>query len=383
MTSSGPSTSPTTFTYQGESSQAVTETKGASTTAYAFTPYGPLAERQVGVAGSLRYFLKDLHGDVVGLIAQQGAAPSATVSYSPYGEVASSSGTWSGSLGFQGQRTDPSTSLLLTDTRAYAPWMGRFDTADTLFGEPTDPMSMNSYVYAQDSPVLYSDPSGMCACKSGNDPWRHSSGNSSEPDEGAGAGGTASTSGDTGGITPEEMLAWGGMIRWLSLFMASDSNPGCGFLGWRCYDDALGAAADVVVRGTKTVVAYTWYTYRFAVNAPLTTGAAIYASARGGKCGFEAQLTVACYGMNGGYPRGGLAVGNTFITGSSRGSVSAARLSHERKHSDQWAVFGLALPGLYLGNEAIARLIVGENRAACYNVFEIAAGLDDGGYNQC
>ncbi len=192
MTSSGPSTSPTTFAYQGESSQAVTETIGASTTAYSFTPYGPLAERQVGVSGSLRYFLKDLHGDVVGLIAQQGAAPSATVSYSPYGEVASSSGTWSGSLGFQGQRTDPSTSLLLTDTRAYAPWMGRFDTADILFGDPTSPMSMNSYVYATDSPITFTDPTGMAPpCEPGMSNclayW-------SDPDH----IGTESTSGDGG-----------------------------------------------------------------------------------------------------------------------------------------------------------------------------------------
>ncbi len=276
LASSGPSTSPTTFTYQGESSQAVSETKGASTTAYSFTPYGPLAERQVGVSGSLRYFLKDLHGDVVGLISQQGAAPSATVSYSPYGEVASSSGTWSASLGFQGQRTDPSTSLVLTDTRAYAPWTGRFDTADTLFGEPTDPMSLNSYVYAQDSPVLYSDPSGMAPpCEPGLtkclDYW-------SDPHH----IGMGSTSGD-GSVSTDSAVAPGlasdpeVLFSYVeALFMGVFENPGCGFLWNRCWGHPIGAVLAYGGHFATDVAAESWGVLRggahLAFRTALTVG---------------------------------------------------------------------------------------------------------------
>ncbi len=59
-------------------------------------------------------------------------------------------------------------------TRSYEPTLGRFSTRDVLFGDPSSPMSLNQYVYATDSPITFTDPTGMCGCKKGNDAWRGS-----------------------------------------------------------------------------------------------------------------------------------------------------------------------------------------------------------------
>jgi hypothetical protein len=44
----------------------------------------------------------------------------------------------------------------------YGTTLGRFDTRDVLFGDPAFPTSLNTSVYAQDDPVTYSDPTGLC-----------------------------------------------------------------------------------------------------------------------------------------------------------------------------------------------------------------------------
>jgi hypothetical protein len=60
-----------------------------------------------------------------------------------------------------------------------------------------------------------------------------------------------------------------------------------------------------------------------------------------------------------------------------------ASIRHEMKHADQWAAAGLTTPydpllgqaamaGTYLGNQGIT--------GSCGNMFEILAGLNDGGY---
>ena len=58
-------------------------------------------------------------------------------------------------------------------------------------------------------------------------------------------------------------------------------------------------------------------------------------------------------------------------------------LSHETKHSDQWAIFGPNLfLGLYIDNWLVSEVIstAAGGYAAEYNLFEIWAGLHNGGY---
>ncbi len=73
--------------------------------------------------------------------------------------------------------------------------------------------------------------------------------------------------------------------------------------------------------------------------------------------------------------RGGTMYGNTFLTSQTRDDFLARPdiakvLTHEYRHTLQWRLLGYAFPSAYL--------IAGNN--ACTNIFEITAGLEDGGY---
>ncbi|MBI3647446.1 MAG: hypothetical protein HY240_01575, partial [Actinobacteria bacterium] len=74
--------------------------------------------------------------------------------------LASSSG-YSVWLGFQAAPTDPSTSQVDMGTRWYEAGLGRFDSRDTLFGDPAAPGSLNQYAYGEANPVTMVDPTGM------------------------------------------------------------------------------------------------------------------------------------------------------------------------------------------------------------------------------
>jgi hypothetical protein len=52
-------------------------------------------------------------------------------------------------------------------TRMYVPGIARFSSVDSLFGRIGDPLSMNQFIYSQDNPVTYWDPTGMHECSTG------------------------------------------------------------------------------------------------------------------------------------------------------------------------------------------------------------------------
>jgi RHS repeat-associated protein len=161
--------STTSYTYSGTGEEAAKAQVGATTPAfYAFTSGGPLAQRTGTDATTLRYFVKDLHGDVVGLAATTGTNPmKGSILYSPWGVPGTKSGEFAtfpaqGHLGFQGQLTDALTGQVDMLTRNYEPTLGRFDTRDVLFGDPLDPTSLNQYVFGVGNPISNSDLTGMC-----------------------------------------------------------------------------------------------------------------------------------------------------------------------------------------------------------------------------
>jgi hypothetical protein len=51
-----------------------------------------------------------------------------------------------------------------------------------------------------------------------------------------------------------------------------------------------------------------------------------------------------------------------------------------RRHTDQWALFGLGLPPAYYANEAVSQVT---GHGSCWNFFERWAGFEDGGYDEC
>lgn len=70
------------------------------------------------------------------------------------------------------------------------------------------------------------------------------------------------------------------------------------------------------------------------------------------------------------YPRGGITIGDTYLTGSSELARAAARIRHELVHRKQWREHGYRMAVLYLR----------AGRDPHRNRFEIDAGLSDGGY---
>ncbi len=79
--------------------------------------------------------------------------------FDPFGNTLGLSGWGESNYGYAGEWTDGS-GLQYLRARYYSPTQGRFLTKDPFPGMLTQPASLTPYVYALNSPVLYSDPSG-------------------------------------------------------------------------------------------------------------------------------------------------------------------------------------------------------------------------------
>lgn len=100
----------------------------------------------------------DHHGTPVVLV--DGATANATRRhYSPFGENLDTP-AWPADRGFL-DKTKDSTGYAHLDARDYDATLGRFISADPLI-DFTDPASPNGYAYANNSPLVFSDPSGLC-----------------------------------------------------------------------------------------------------------------------------------------------------------------------------------------------------------------------------
>ncbi len=63
--------------------------------------------------------------------------------------------------GYTGEETDEETGLIYLRARYYDPYLGRFISADPFWGRLEEPASQNRYVYVQNNPLMYTDPSGL------------------------------------------------------------------------------------------------------------------------------------------------------------------------------------------------------------------------------
>lgn len=80
----------------------------------------------------------------------------------PFGEVRGAEPAWwAGDKGFLGGTEDPS-GLTHLGARLYDPGLGRFVSVDPVM-LLTDPQQMHGYAYANNNPLTWSDPSGLCA----------------------------------------------------------------------------------------------------------------------------------------------------------------------------------------------------------------------------
>ncbi|MFF5253846.1 RHS repeat-associated core domain-containing protein [Streptomyces leeuwenhoekii] len=81
--------------------------------------------------------------------------------FTPYGEPRGAKPSlWPGEKGFVGGTIDQSTGLTHLGAREYDPALGRFISVDPLM-DTADSMALHPYTYAGNSPITFSDPSGL------------------------------------------------------------------------------------------------------------------------------------------------------------------------------------------------------------------------------
>jgi len=138
----------------------------------------------------------------------------------------------------------------------------------------------------------------------------------------------------------------------------------------------------VVANGPKpAATADLWPVLRAGMNLAVTVPAVVWGLARGGRLEVHGPGLVVVAGMHGGAgPREGLLIGNAYLTEMRSAQFRHGLLDHEIHHADQWAVLGPALlPPLYAFAEVAGEMFTDCGRGG--NVFEIEAGLTDGGYD--
>jgi RHS repeat-associated protein len=81
----------------------------------------------------------------------------------PFGGPRGAAVAWPGERGFVGGVQDASTGLTHLGAREYDPLIGRFISVDPLMNL-ADPQQMQGYSYANNSPITFSDPTGLAPC---------------------------------------------------------------------------------------------------------------------------------------------------------------------------------------------------------------------------
>lgn len=117
-----------------------------------------VAERVSGVGGGLWW----LSPDPVGTVTLQVNAGSGAVTrrwMDPFGAPRATSPAWSSPHGYLNAPRS-STGLTQLGARAYDPALGRFVSVDPIL-DPKEPRHANAYAYSMNSPVSYSDASGL------------------------------------------------------------------------------------------------------------------------------------------------------------------------------------------------------------------------------
>jgi RHS repeat-associated protein len=122
-------------------------------TSYIYGPDGTPLEQENG-SGELLWYHHDQQ-DSTRLLTSTTGAVVGTASYNPYGQTTNTTGVTT-PLGYDGQYTDSEIGLIYLRVRYYDPASGQFITRD-----PVVPITSEPYLYAGNSPLDMSDPTGL------------------------------------------------------------------------------------------------------------------------------------------------------------------------------------------------------------------------------
>ena len=110
-------------------------------------------------AGKESYFLYNGHGDVVQTVDAAGTVQN-QCDYDIWGNPTLTVETANNAIRYTGEFYDEETGLYYLRARYYDPYLGRFTTEDSYWGEDDTPLSLNLYTYCENDPIQYVDPSG-------------------------------------------------------------------------------------------------------------------------------------------------------------------------------------------------------------------------------
>ncbi|PYG83894.1 RHS repeat-associated protein [Ruminiclostridium sufflavum DSM 19573] len=105
------------------------------------------------------YFLYNGHGDVGQTVDEAGEVQN-QYDYDIWGNPTLTVETAENSIRYAGEFFDNETGLYYLRARYYDPYIGRFTTEDSYWGEDENPLSLNLYTYCANDPIQYVDPSG-------------------------------------------------------------------------------------------------------------------------------------------------------------------------------------------------------------------------------
>jgi RHS repeat-associated protein len=105
------------------------------------------------------FYLSDGHSGIRQLSDQLGNVTD-TYNYDAYGNLLQATGSSPNNYLYRGEQFDPNIDAQYLRARYYDPDLGRFLSADPFEGVPAMPMTRHRYIYGNDNPVTYVDPSG-------------------------------------------------------------------------------------------------------------------------------------------------------------------------------------------------------------------------------
>lgn len=142
--------------YLYDRQHVILETRGNESISYA---RGINYIGRVDNAGTLSYFLYNGHGDVVQTVSEAGEIEN-QYDYDIFGNPTLTVENYLNSIRYAGEFYDSETGLYYLRARYYDPYIGRFISEDSYWGEDSNPLSLNLYTYCENDPIQYVDPTG-------------------------------------------------------------------------------------------------------------------------------------------------------------------------------------------------------------------------------
>lgn len=153
------------FTWDGAGGALLQEKAGSTKTSYTYGPGGAPVEQIVG--STTTYLHHDQIGSTRLITDSAGATGTATtLTFDPYGNSVSTSGSLTTNLQFQGQYLDSESGLYQLRTRYYDSATAQFLTRDSLVATTRSP-----YTYVSSDSLNGTDPTGLCDVNPFSSDW--------------------------------------------------------------------------------------------------------------------------------------------------------------------------------------------------------------------